>query len=129
MNPYFHLVSEYASLIKKGKACQLGGFQPARRPEPLDDAAKALFFAPHPDDESIIGGLAVRLLREARMNVINVAVTQGSNKERRAERFRELQGACLAWKELTRKPASTTRRIGQAPSISSLTFWRAIGRG
>src|SRR6266446_9744484 len=94
MNPYFHLVSEYASLIKKGKACQLGGFQPARRPEPLDDAAKALFFAPHPDDECIVGGLAVRLLREARMKLINVAVTHGSKKERQAERYRELEAAC-----------------------------------
>ena len=28
------------------------------------------------------------------MKVINVAVTQGSKKERQAERFRELQGAC-----------------------------------
>ncbi len=94
MNPYFHLVSEYASLLKKGKACPLGGFQPAPRPELPEDAAKALFFAPHPDDECIVGGLALRLLREARMNVINVAVTQGSNKQRQAERFGELQGAC-----------------------------------
>jgi hypothetical protein len=33
------------------------------------------------------GGLAVRLRREARMEVINVAVTQGSRKDRQAERF------------------------------------------
>jgi len=38
--------------------------------------------------------LALRLLREAKMNVINVAVTQGSKKERQAERLVELQQAC-----------------------------------
>jgi LmbE family N-acetylglucosaminyl deacetylase len=37
-----------------------------------------LIFSPHPDDECIIGGLALRLLREAKWNVINVAVTLGS---------------------------------------------------
>src|SRR6266566_4656638 len=94
MNPYFHLVSEYASLLKKGKACPLGGFQPAPRPELPDDAAKALFFTPHPDDECIVGGLALRIFREARMNLLDVAVTHGSKKERQAERLRELQNAC-----------------------------------
>jgi len=51
-------------------------------------------FSPHPDDECLVGGLALRLLREAKWNVINVAVTLGSNLERRAERLRELNDAC-----------------------------------
>jgi LmbE family N-acetylglucosaminyl deacetylase len=41
-----------------------------------------------------VGGLALRLQREARMEVINVAVTQGGNRSRQAERFRELEQAC-----------------------------------
>jgi len=53
-----------------------------------------LIFSPHPDDEVIVGGLALRLLREAKWNVINVAVTQGSKKERQAERLRELKNCC-----------------------------------
>jgi LmbE family N-acetylglucosaminyl deacetylase len=53
-----------------------------------------LFFSPHPDDECIVGGIAVRLMREAHMNLINVAVTQGSKKERQLERYKELQKAC-----------------------------------
>ena len=53
-----------------------------------------LIFAPHPDDEVIIGGLALRLLRELQMNVINVAVTLGSRVDRQAERWRELQDCC-----------------------------------
>jgi LmbE family N-acetylglucosaminyl deacetylase len=51
-------------------------------------------FSPHPDDECIIGGLALRLQREAGMRVKNVAVTQGSLKERQADRWEELKAAC-----------------------------------
>ena len=58
------------------------------------DAPKVLVFSPHPDDEVIIGGLALRLLREAKWNVINVAVTQGSKQERQTERFQELKNCC-----------------------------------
>ena len=82
MNPYQHFVSEYARFAKDGKAWPLGGFPRCPRPEVPVDAPVALIFSPHPDDEVIIGGLALRLLREAKWNVINVAVTQGSNKVR-----------------------------------------------
>ena len=34
MNPYPHLVSEYARLLKEGKSYTLGGFQPAAKPKP-----------------------------------------------------------------------------------------------
>jgi LmbE family N-acetylglucosaminyl deacetylase len=94
VNPYKRFVSEYAGLVEGGKSYPLGNFEPARRPELAPDAPKALFFAPHPDDECIVGGLALRLMREARMNLINVAVTQGSKKERQAERLQELEAAC-----------------------------------
>jgi GlcNAc-PI de-N-acetylase len=94
MNPYQHFVSEYVRLVRDGKSYQLGGFAPAPKPSLAPDAPKALFFSPHPDDECISGGIALRLLREANMNVLNVAVTQGSKKERQAERLHELKGAC-----------------------------------
>src|SRR5439155_2373267 len=51
-------------------------------------------FSPHPDDEVIIGALPLRLLREAKMNVITVAVTQGSNQARQQERWKELTACC-----------------------------------
>ena len=54
----------------------------------------ALIFSPHPDDECIVGGLALRLLRQAGWNVINVAVTLGGKRQRRAQRLRELKKAC-----------------------------------
>jgi len=94
MNPYQKFVSDYARLVNEAKAFPLGGFEPAPKPQIPDAAPKALFFAPHPDDECIVGALAVRLMREAKMNLLNVAVTLGSKKERQAARLQELQAAC-----------------------------------
>ncbi len=94
MNPYHRFVAEHARLIQEAGTYPLGRFEPAPKPELGADAPRALFFAPHPDDECITGGLAVRLLRQGRMNVIDVAVTLGSNKERRAGRLAELRNAC-----------------------------------
>ncbi|WAC71226.1 PIG-L family deacetylase [Roseateles sp. SL47] len=54
----------------------------------------ALVFAPHPDDECIVGALPLRLKREAGWRVTNIAVTLGSRQGRRAERWAELQAAC-----------------------------------
>ncbi len=93
-NHYSVYVSGVARLVREARSIPLGGFTPPARPALAPDAPKALFFAPHPDDECIVGGVAVRILREARMNVINVAVTQGSRKDRQAARFVELKAAC-----------------------------------
>lgn len=94
MNPYTKFVTDAARLVSDARAFPLGGFPPAPRPDIKPDALRALFFAPHPDDETIVGALALRLFREAKMNLINVAVTLGSKKERQAERFIEVQNAC-----------------------------------
>lgn len=94
MNPYRQLVADQSRLLREGKNLPLGGFPPLPRPRLNPDAPKVLIFSPHPDDECILGGLPLRLLREAGMHIINVAVTQGSNPARRAERWRELQAAC-----------------------------------
>jgi LmbE family N-acetylglucosaminyl deacetylase len=94
MNPYAHLVAEYARFFRSGKNYPLGGF-PALPKVPVSaDAPVALIFSPHPDDECIIGALAYRLLRESQWNIRNVAVTQGSNRARQAERLTELRNAC-----------------------------------
>ena len=94
MNPYHRYVSEIARLTREGRGFPLGGFPIPSRPAISKDAPRALIFSPHPDDECIIGGLALRLAREAGMRVVNVAVTQGSNKERQAGRLVELRAAC-----------------------------------
>jgi len=94
MNPYTKFVADAVRVVGEARNLPLGGIPPAPRPALPPDAPRALFYAPHPDDETISGGLALRLLREAKFNVINVAVTQGSKKERQAERLAELQNAC-----------------------------------
>ena len=87
-------VSQFEQLIKKGRSLRPEKIaRPARSRIP-SGAPKALIFSPHPDDECIVGGLALRLLREAQWNVINVAVTLGSQQGRRAARRRELRDAC-----------------------------------
>jgi LmbE family N-acetylglucosaminyl deacetylase len=93
-NPYHRFVSELERLTREGRQYPLGGFPPAPRPEPAADAPRAVIFSPHPDDECIIGGLALRLQREAALHVVNVAVTQGSRKDRQAARWGELTAAC-----------------------------------
>lgn len=94
MNPYQRFVSDIARLVSEARTFPLGGFPPPTRSPLSADAPRALIFSPHPDDECIIGGLALRLLREAGMRVVNVAVTQGSNKARQADRLEELKAAC-----------------------------------
>jgi hypothetical protein len=80
MNPYTEWVNEFSRLLQDGKRLPLGNLSPAPRPPSAAGAPKALIFSPHPDDECIIGGAALRLMRQAGMRVINVAVTQGRKK-------------------------------------------------
>ncbi len=88
MNPFRKFVSEHARLLQSGKKLPPGRAQKfPRHRKMLDGAPKALIFSPHPDDECIVGGLALRLLREAKWNVINVAVTLGGKIARRTERL------------------------------------------
>ena len=94
MNPYLKFVSQIAKLTREAKTFPLGGFSNCQRPSVPQNTPKVLFFAPHPDDETIQGGLALRLLREAKWDVIDVAVTLGSKDERQAERLVELREAC-----------------------------------
>ena len=94
MNPYEKFAAAFAELVSQGKSLPLGGIAPQTRNAPPADAPTALIFSPHPDDECIIGGFALRLSREAGIRVINVAVTQGSNKQRQSGRWNELKNAC-----------------------------------
>ena len=87
-------VSRFQNLLGKGKSLKAARVPVKPRPPIPIGTPKALIFSPHPDDECIVGGLALRLLREVKWNAINVAVTLGSKKERRAARLRELRNAC-----------------------------------
>jgi LmbE family N-acetylglucosaminyl deacetylase len=93
-NPYRAFVDGFRRLLTDTKPLDVGATVPPTRPPVPADAPKVLIFAPHPDDEVIIGGLPLRLLRELKMNVVNVAVTLGSRVDRQAERWRELKNCC-----------------------------------
>src|SRR5580658_5644781 len=94
MKSYNEYVSNFAKLVVDGRSIPLGGYPPLPRPNVAPDAPKAIFFAPHPDDETIQGGLPLRLLREGKWNIINASVTLGRVPDRKAPRLQELKGAC-----------------------------------
>lgn len=92
MNPYLPWVDALAALLREGAALQ----PPAPVAPPPTTGPLALIFAPHPDDEVIVGALPLRLRREAGWRVTNVAVTLGSRLDRREARRQEAAAACAA---------------------------------
>jgi len=94
MNPYIFLSQTYQKLFNDGKELPLGGFKKLSMPELKHNAPKMLIFSPHPDDECITGLLPLKFRRDKFFNVINVAVTLGSKKERQLPRYEELKNAC-----------------------------------
>ncbi len=113
-NPYLRWVAEHVRLMQEGRALPLGGLPVAAPAEAAVAAAggpRVLIFAPHPDDECLVGGLPLRLLRQAGARVADVAVTQGSRKDRQGPRLAELRGACdhLGFEVLTTVPGGLER--------------------
>ena len=99
MNPYLNYVENILANVESAK-----GLTVDEKTTPVESEDKVLLFSPHPDDECITGLLALRLMREAGMQIINVPVTYGSNVERQSARAAELKDACdyLGWKILER---------------------------
>jgi LmbE family N-acetylglucosaminyl deacetylase len=60
----------------------------------IASAPTCLIFSPHPDDEALVGGLALRLRRVHGWRVVNIAVTLGSRLDRRADRWKEAEASC-----------------------------------
>jgi LmbE family N-acetylglucosaminyl deacetylase len=125
MNAYHQYVSELARLVREGRNFPLGGFPVPARTPPAADAPRALIFSPHPDDECIIGGFAIRLQRESGFRVVNVAVTQGSNKARQAARWQELAAACeyLGFGLVETVPGGL-ERVNVATRSADAAHWR-----
>ena len=101
-NPYLALVEAHNALLQKADAplfTNLDTLGHAPKVALAADAPVVMMFAPHPDDECIIGALPLRLGREAGFKVVNVAVSQGSNLKRQPERWIEVKNACdyLGW--------------------------------
>jgi LmbE family N-acetylglucosaminyl deacetylase len=93
VNLFQKFVSESARVFQSGTKLPLD-FKSKARSVITRKPADVLVFSPHPDDECITGALALRLLREAKWKVTNVAVTLGSRQGRRAARLLELKNAC-----------------------------------
>ncbi|HEY3760146.1 MAG TPA: PIG-L family deacetylase [Verrucomicrobiae bacterium] len=93
-NPYHQFVSSYAHLLAAGHSLPVGQLPLRGGAAPRREGPVALIFSPHPDDECIIGGLALRLMRESKARIVNVPVTLGSNPDRRQARLQELKKAC-----------------------------------
>jgi len=91
-HPYLDFVRRLSALMDEGWRLPTGGL-PSARPTP-GEGPEVLMFAPHPDDESIVGALPLRLLREQHHRISVVPLTLGRLPERRSARLRELQGAC-----------------------------------
>lgn len=125
MHPYHAFVEQYEKLYRDGKRIALGGFPNSLKPQIAANAPTALIFSPHPDDECIIGALPLRLLREAKMRVINVAVTQGSKKERQSGRLDELQKACdfMGYELIQTRPTGLERVNGKTREQDP-AFWK-----
>ncbi len=90
------LVAAYLQLLRRPLAAPTLSTLPLSTTLPLRDASRpcALLLSPHPDDECLTGILPLRLLREQNWQIINIAVTLGSNRDRRAGRRDELAKAC-----------------------------------
>ncbi len=93
-NPYLAYVESFKEIFERGESLPLGKIPKPPAVELEQNAPLAIILSPHPDDECIIGGLPLRLMRECGIRILNVAVTLGSNHERRSPRLNELQQAC-----------------------------------
>jgi LmbE family N-acetylglucosaminyl deacetylase len=119
-------VAQFQKLVKQGQSLEAGKIYSGTRPKIPASAPNVLIFSPHPDDECITGGLALRLLREARWNVVNVGVTLGSNCARQSSRRRELQNACAALGfKLIVPDARGLERINPESRAKNPAHWRA----
>lgn len=103
----------------------LNGFVVAR------DAPVCLVCAPHPDDESLSGAVALRLRQQHGWRVVNLAITLGSDLSRRAARWQEAQAACdylgFELRSPTGQPAVALERIGPDTATREPEHWsRAV---
>jgi LmbE family N-acetylglucosaminyl deacetylase len=90
------ILADYMRLLRRPVAVPPVAASVLSTDLPVRDPSRsvALVFSPHPDDECLTGALPLRLRREQGWQIINVALTLGSNLDRRAGRKAELAKAC-----------------------------------
>lgn len=87
-------VAEFERLAMAGRSLPTPVAKSVKHDARKRSANCCLILSPHPDDECIVGGLPLRLMRESGWRVVNLAVTHGSRPERQLARASELQAAC-----------------------------------
>ena len=93
-NPYEEFVESFSSTMRKGLDLPLGNIAPPSDYTVKSNAPKVVILSPHPDDECVMGALALRLKRETGSAVVNIPITFGSNPARKVQRKEELANAC-----------------------------------
>jgi LmbE family N-acetylglucosaminyl deacetylase len=95
---WFRYVEEVVKTLEAGRAIPVGPSSRPLVPPPILGASaqptNVVVCSPHPDDESLIGALPLRLRQETGAKVTDCAITFGSNLGQRARRLRELESAC-----------------------------------
>ncbi len=90
--------AEYVTQIERLYLAMHGGSTASHAPAPLSASLpflprRVLIVSPHPDDECLMAGAALRLQQESRSSVLVLPFSHGSNPARRKERSRELRDA------------------------------------
>lgn len=95
-SPYLEFVRAYIRLLERWKNSPPTLYIPTHNVEDTSATGdqNAMLCPGHPDDESLIAALALRLKRELGFEIIDLAITLGSRKEQRERRLRELRNAC-----------------------------------
>ncbi|MGV1099073.1 PIG-L deacetylase family protein [Thiovibrio sp. JS02] len=83
-------------LERLGEEGRVAGGADKRAGSPRTDVKprRILLCSPHPDDEALVGGLPLRMLKETGARVTNVAVTLGSDTSAAERRLAELRRSC-----------------------------------
>lgn len=89
---YLKFVKNFSSIHREAASILLGESESITESD--GSGPKIMLFSPHPDDECVVGALPLRMLQELNANVLNVAVTLGSNAARKEGRLNELRNAC-----------------------------------
>lgn len=97
---WLRYVTEVAKIYESGRVLPVGPSQiplvpPTRAPSGAAPA-RVIICSPHPDDESLVGALALCLELESGARVANCAITLGSDLSQRPRRLREVESACRA---------------------------------
>ena len=93
---WLEYVVESVKAMERGADLPIGpsseSFDPGLRP--AAGAPKIIVCSPHPDDEALIGAMPLRLRTENGADIVDCAITLGSNAGQKQRRKRELESAC-----------------------------------